>query len=357
MTEPHLSHHPFKPLGPWCWVRLGEKPFLLFLVLFSLVSGFPAQAKDAETRMKRLGFSSAQVQSALGGTYVTGRLPSATPRELAVKIAARVPIPPKALASALTIGMALKENSKVVDFGPMQNPMTPDDLTRLSLSPKQIARWKSARPGETTNLSTSEFATLESALGKGDPSDAAAITGFVRDLLLTRTRQYQISGLGGMPPYARGDQKTGSPSRDLREAVEASRRLDLLSEESYELLLAYPDQLPEQFEEKFFWVLEKGPDGRLVNLTHRFSVPYAGGFVAVQRQFYVTNGYNVEQAISLILPFDDGSLVLYTNRTSTDQVEGFGGALRRRIGDSLMESELESILHRVTDRLHPAPSD
>ena len=170
-------------------------------------------------------------------------------------------------------------------------------------------------------------------------------------MLFKRTRDYQISGLDGMPPYARSDDTVRSPAHEIRKAIEASHSMGLIPEPFYEFLIAYPDKLPEQFAETFFWVLEKGPDGLLVNLTHRFSVPYAEGYIAVQRQFYVTNGYNVEEAISVILPNPSGSLVLYTNRTSTDQVEGFGGALRRRVGDSLMESELEAILHRVAERL------
>jgi hypothetical protein len=34
----------------------------------------------------------------------------------------------------------------------------------------------------------------------------------------------------------------------------------------------------------------------------------------------VSTGYNIEQAVVGLLPLEDGTLVAYTNHTSTDQV-------------------------------------
>ena len=356
MTQTHCAPGLAHDLIPPTWFNRRLNQLTLSVTLLLSLSASPAVASEAASLIERLGFSTEQAQSVVGGQYVTGHLSSATPRELAVKIAARVPVSPARLVAALNSGMALKENPKVVDFGPLQNPIDPADLEPLSLSPKQIARWKSAGPSESTNLSPTELSKLESTLRESGESNPASIPHFVRQMLFSRTRDYQISGLDGMPPYARSDDTVRSPAHEIRKAIEASHSIHLISEPLYEFLIAYPDKLPEQFSENFFWVLEKGPDGLLVNLTHRFSVPHAKGYIAVQRQFYVTNGYNVEEAISVILPDESGSLILYTNRTSTDQVEGFGGALRRRVGDSLMESELEAILHRVIDRLQSEPS-
>ena len=121
------------------------------------------------------------------------------------------------------------------------------------------------------------------------------------------------------------------------------------------MLLAYPDRLPPSFQETYFWVVEKGPDGPLVSLTHRFVVPQGDGFGTVQRQFYVTNGYNVEQALARIVPVDGGSVVLYSNRTSTDEVSGFGGGARRTIGDDLMRTQLKRLYESMASKLEGAP--
>ncbi len=63
----------------------------------------------------------------------------------------------------------------------------------------------------------------------------------------------------------------------------------------------------------------------------------------VQRQYYVSTGYNAEQAIVAFLPVGDGTLVIYTNHTSTDQVAGFGGGAKRTIGRTVMAAQLEKI--------------
>ena len=40
-------------------------------------------------------------------------------------------------------------------------------------------------------------------------------------------------------------------------------------------------------------------------------------------------------------------MVVYGNRTSTDQVEGWGGGAKRSIGSKLLESQLEALAGKV----------
>jgi hypothetical protein len=42
-----------------------------------------------------------------------------------------------------------------------------------------------------------------------------------------------------------------------------------------------------------------------------------------------------------------GTLVFYANRTSTDQVMGMGGGTKRSIGSRLLRSELEALFAKV----------
>ena len=44
------------------------------------------------------------------------------------------------------------------------------------------------------------------------------------------------------------------------------------------------------------------------------------------------------------LPYKDGTLVFYTNRTFTDQVSGFGSALKHLIGDNLAKNQVINLL-------------
>ena len=70
-------------------------------------------------------------------------------------------------------------------------------------------------------------------------------------------------------------------------------------------------------------------------------------YIALQRQYYVSEGFNCEQAIAAFLPVQDGTVVVYANHTSTDQVAGFGGGAKRSIGSKMMSSQLEEIFGKL----------
>ena len=62
-----------------------------------------------------------------------------------------------------------------------------------------------------------------------------------------------------------------------------------------------------------------------------------------------------EQAIAAFLPADEGTLVLYTNHTSTDQVAGLGGAAKRAIGRTVMARQLKKLFAATRAGLGPTP--
>jgi len=47
------------------------------------------------------------------------------------------------------------------------------------------------------------------------------------------------------------------------------------------------------------------------------------------------------------LPVPEGTLVVYTNRTSTDQVAGFGGGAKRSMGEKVMASQLADLFAKL----------
>ena len=325
---------------------------LLGLVLV-LGSAATVRADDLKALMKPLGFSEEDVASVRAGELVSARMESATPRELAIAIALKVPIEPARLVSALARGAVLAENPKVKHFGLVPKPVGVDAFEALSLTPDQVGRWRGASPGEDINLSGDEFRVLKTALAPvgGTSARVEAVGQAVRGVLYTRMRMYQMSGLDGIAPYERSSGDLRDAAEELRIASRASQKIGLLPSAFYDVLLGYPERVPAGFEEVFFWTSEEGPDGMMLNLTHRFSVQVDGGYGTVQRQFYVSEGYNVEQAIARLIPTEGGSIVLYTNRTSTDQVDGFGGSARRSIGDHMLEGELSALMRKVMGSL------
>jgi len=332
------------------WVAgVGLKTALLCLLTVSVFLTVRAEAAEIEELMAALSFSSEDLEAVRAGKFVSARLKSASDRELAIALAVKLPIEPQDLVAILERGGALSLNPKVKHFGVVRKPVGTEDLADITLGPDQIDRWRNAVAGEDINLSEDEFGELrtERTSTRGEPAPVAAIQEAARQILYSRMRLYQISGLDGIAPYRRSDGNVRDPAHEIRLASVADRGIGLLPSEFYDVLLGYPDRIPAQFQEVFFWALEEGPGGRLVNLTHRFAVAVDGGFGIVQRQFFVTAGYNMEQAVSRIFSVKGGSILLYTNRTSTDAVGGFGGSARRGIGDRMLEGELKSVIRSI----------
>ena len=141
--------------------------------------------------------------------------------------------------------------------------------------------------------------------------------------------------------------KTRSPADELRSATTATKRLQALVPAAYQFLLDYPASKPAGTEEAYRWSHLTAHGVPTLALAHSLYVPDGDGWVVVQRQFYVSGGYNCEQAISAFLPMKTGTLVVYTNRTSTDQVLGFGGGAKREIGSKLLSSQLQDLYKKV----------
>jgi hypothetical protein len=73
--------------------------------------------------------------------------------------------------------------------------------------------------------------------------------------------------------------------------------------------------------------------------------------VIVSRQFYVSGSYNVGQSVIGIMPVKGGSVVFYQNRTSTDQVAGFGSGTKKSMGGKVMASQLKKLYEKVRDNI------
>jgi hypothetical protein len=65
--------------------------------------------------------------------------------------------------------------------------------------------------------------------------------------------------------------------------------------------------------------------------------------VVMQREFYVSTGYNAEQTVSMFLPVREGTVAVSTVHAFTDQVTGFGGSMKRGIGSKVMASKMKDL--------------
>jgi hypothetical protein len=65
--------------------------------------------------------------------------------------------------------------------------------------------------------------------------------------------------------------------------------------------------------------------------------------IGVFREFYVAHTYNSLQLVLVTFPVKEGTIVFYSNRTSTDQVAGVGGGMKRKIGGQMLQKEVAKL--------------
>jgi len=330
-------------------------PLWVFLLLGGVAGFAPhgwaeaAEAEAARAALEKISLPAGDVGKVLSGKFVEASLAPSSERELSIALAFLVDTAPAALVTDLDHALAITDDPDTLSFAEIDPKHPERALGKVNLTEAAARRWLAATAGEAINLSAHEFGKIASLREQlqGKTAIREPVTAAVREILLARYRRYRDEGLAGIAPYDRGDGTVIDAGGELRKASLAARTIGLFRPNFYELLLDYPKFRPAGFEESFFWIHYRAHGEPAFMLTHRLSVPSDPEAGSVQRQFYVSRSYNVEQSLSTLLSVREGTLVVYTNRTSTDQVTGFGAAARRSIGRKLLASQLEGLYTRV----------
>jgi hypothetical protein len=320
----------------------------LWLVLVAgLAQPAAAQLPEAATFLAEIGFSKDQIAQVEAGKFVDTSIQPSSEREIVAAFAFLVQASPRELVNQLRTGLIDETDPNTIGFEMISGAPTLGHFAKLTLqpdAPKRTQAYLGAKPGIALNLSSEEIAAFNK-LGSG--ASTAAVEQAVRSALLARLQAYQAKGLAGIAPYAGAGGNLRSPADELRAATQATKRLQQMVPNAHELLLNYPASKPPGTEEAFRWSHIMAHGAPTIALMHSLYVPEGNSWVVVQRQFYVNTGYNSEQAIAALLPMQTGTLVVYTNRTSTDQVTGFGGGTKRSIGSKLLDSQLQALYQKI----------
>jgi len=330
-------------------MRRASHFFFLASAFAALITATTATAElpPVETLLAEVGLSAGEIADVKAGKIVFQSASSAHERDLASALAFFVPASPADLVKDLKAGLIGKIDPNEIARGKISPAGAIADFAALTLSPdaeQRAKRYVSAKGGDDLNLSTDEIVAFH-ALGSSAP--VADVQTQVRVALLARYQAYHTKGLAGIPPYDRGGGAVRSVADDLRKSLDALKNLKKFAPAAYSAMLNYPNGLPAGAEDNFTWVHLKAHDVPTIVLTQGLFVPDGEAYLVLQRQFYVSEGFNCEQAVAGFLPAEGGTVVVYSNHTSTDQVTGFGGGAKRSIGSKLMASELEGIFTKL----------
>lgn len=312
---------------------------LAALALVAASLGSVASAADgpppADQLLSDMGLSAGDKQRVLAGEFVTGSAEAVSDRDLAFSIAFLAKTSPDALSKKIVAGELVTADAQVQAFGAWKDPGSLADVAGLKISADSAKALAGAQPGSALNLSTPEIAAF-----KQSPQD---IPKQLQSMLLARYQAYRASGLAGIAPYDRGDGQTSDLASDLRKASQAARGLQKYLPGFHAVLLDYPKATLPGMQQTFYWLRYVIQGKETFVLTHILAAADGPARVVAQRQYYVSTGYNGEQAVAGFLPVQGGTVVVYSGHAFTDQVAGAGGSMKRGIGRRVMASKMKEI--------------
>lgn len=198
-----------------------------------------------------------------------------------------------------------------------------------------------ASPGSDLNLSQEEIDSFNNL------NDTEQVEDQFRSMLLDRYRAYRKSGLDGIAPYRRKGGKDYQPNQDLKRKVELATILKREAPDFHRHLYDYPNHKPEGLEESFYWMNNDVDDKPTVALVHRMGMIDGNALVFAERHYYVSRSHNSIQGVGGAFPTDEGTVLVYLVRTTTDQVSGFGSSAKRAIGSRIMGGKMAENYERA----------
>jgi hypothetical protein len=319
---------------------------------FGLPAGAIAAAEPTPTFddvMTYLQFDGAERARVLQGEIVGKDFREHDEKEISIAVVTRIAAPLPKLAEEIRKGELLQADQEVLDFRAFP-PGTPlEEAFRTvgytSEEGQEIRRLLAALPGSTFNLSAEELDRLRDARTRfpgGDCDRKAAcageLSGLYRGMLRARLERYLKDGLDGIAPYDRGAGKTVLPEDELRHAAEDATLIRRAFPEFYAAFTEFPKAQRAEDESQLLWIKRRVQGRPAYALAHRLSEVRSELALFAERQFYVGTSYNALQTFIGLLPDGDRTILVYTNRTFTDQVAGLGSNVRHSVGRSKMMS-------------------
>ena len=322
----------------YCRVGLG---LIILVTIICLPLSLSAQV-TADEVLAEMNLSADEKKQIFAGEFVAGQMQSVSDRDLAISMAFLVKVPPNDLAKEVIGGELMKANDQIKAHGEISGDGSLKDLEFLNLA--RADDYLNAKSGNKINLDTGEIAAFKALKGKPNAKQEAEKE--LHKMLLARYQAYRKSGLSAISPYDRGKAKKTDPGKDLLLDTDAAKVLKKHVPAFQKVMVDYPKATIDGLEEQFFWMLYDIDGKPNYVLSHFFSAPSGNAHVVVKRQFYVANTYNVMQEVAVFLPVKEGTLVVYVNHLSTDQVAGFGGSAKRKIGGRVMTKKIKALFEK-----------
>ena len=320
---------------------------LLVLPGLALAADAPDEGQALDIRR----VSPEQRRRLLAGETIAYPVVEPSDSDLAAGVAVYIAAPLARVADVLTSPDVVLKDAGIMASGPIPPGATEAALQGFRLAPNESGEAQDALDAASRfNFSAPEAEAFRAARAALRGADRAAIveaaTAQWRALLLRRAQAFQARGLDGMAPYARRP-PPNDPAAILRAAAGDARLLGAAAPRLGDALVRFPAEQSPTAVSTIYW-MKRQVQGRPVPLVmqHLVDVTPTAAFY-VERHVYAGQTYVASQILCAAVPFEDGVLVLSSNRVSTDQVTGLGGEMKRIIGRRQLRGEIAKRFERI----------
>jgi hypothetical protein len=340
--------------------RLGRAAALASLLVLPAALAGAADAPDDAQGLDIRRLSPEQRRRLLAGETIAYQVVEPSDSDLAAGVAVYIAAPLARVADALTSPDVVLKDSGIVASGLIPTGASEAALHGFRLAPNESGEAQDAlEAAPRFNFSTAEAEAFRAARAALRGGDRAAIvetaTAQWRALLLRRAQAFQARGLDGAAPYARRP-PPNDPAAVLRAAAGDARILAPVAPRLAEALVRFPAEQSSTAVSQIYW-MKRQVQGRPVPLVLQHLVDVTPRVALyVERHFYAGQTYVASQILCAAVPFEDGVLVLSSNRVSTDQVTGLGGEMKRIIGRRQLRGEITKRFERIRAALAGQPA-
>lgn len=339
-------------------IALTQKGVILFggfvLMFSSLLSSSPvfsAPSGKAKEVLVAAGFTDSEIASLADGKLVKRVLDTTHEREIAMAFAVLVEETPENLRDHF-VSLRLKKevDPEVTDYHIISERGEMKDFDKLVMDPYGDATAEeiiNVSPGDEINFSREEMALFGKLKdGTGKAKDRVEKT--LREVLFHRCESYKEKGLDGILPYVRPDGDY-MPGKHMAIAPKMIEILQKVAPNFYKHLANFPANRPDDLYENYSWATYDSEGKLNVDLLHRMGREENGSFLFSERVYYALNGYNSYHGEGGAIRTDDGTLLVFASRASTDAVTGFGSSFKRAAGVRMMGNTVAQMVETIME--------
>jgi len=307
----------------------------------------------ADELLKQLNISARDQRSIQEGKIVIWTASEGSDRELALGMALLVKTKGENIVQLFREASAFNTmESKLRAHGRITGEGMLDDFADVRLEPNgeaEALRYLEAEPGDVLNLEAEEIAAFRALklAGEDGAVPVQKVEELIRQGLLARYQAYHTKGLTGIAPYERKSGHRLLAGDELTLATKQAKLVAKYLPSVYDALSNYPPAKTkegETVEDQYYWLNVELSERPLYVLSHRMLFQVGEAYAVVDRHFYSSHEYNCLQQGLVALPTDDGMLITYLRRVSTDQVAGFGSKVKHPLARALMVSPIKRLL-------------